>query len=451
MLNRYQARPARRPARLRTSLMTILLSIGTVLMAQLPASALNVSGTPTPVTGNATWFTSLGQPYGGCGLPQSALDSQNFLALNVQNSPGNYSNVPRPISAANAGVIGMWDNGLNCGRWVKVTISDFCTGVNDGAPNMPFCRNGSFVSDAFNGATLDMIVGDSCDDGNAWCKDDPFHIDLAQASLNLFMLNGAPVGNMFPDHWNNRHVSWQFEPAPNYTGDIKIGAIQGAQPFWPAISVSHLQNGVHGVQYFANGAWVSAPMDSDQGNDYIIAPTTGTGTGGSQYEIRVLDASDTLINSGRVYNFTLPPGCSTGCGPANTPITYTTGTSPTPSPSPTPTTTASPSPTSTGQPAGGCTLTSSITSSWSTGFQLQLTVTNIGTAPTTSWKAGFSFANSAETIANSWNAVVSQTGQQVTAGNANFNGSISANGSTTWGMVVNGSSQALSNLTCTAT
>jgi hypothetical protein len=48
------------------------------------------------VTGNATWFSGLGSPYGGCGLPQANLDSQDFLALNVQNSPGDYTNLPRP-------------------------------------------------------------------------------------------------------------------------------------------------------------------------------------------------------------------------------------------------------------------------------------------------------------------------------------------------------------------
>ena len=82
----------------------------------------------------------------------------------------------------------------------------------------PFCRNGSWVSDAYNGATLDMVVADSCDDGNAWCKDDPYHGDLAQNSLNQFILNGQPVGNMYPNHWNNRQVTWQFVPAPNYRG-----------------------------------------------------------------------------------------------------------------------------------------------------------------------------------------------------------------------------------------
>ena len=77
-----------------------------------------------------------------------------------------------------------------------MTIGNYCTGVNDGAPNLPFRRNGSWVSDQYNGATLDFVVADSCDDGNAWCKDDPYHVDLAQASLNHFVLNGSAVGNM---------------------------------------------------------------------------------------------------------------------------------------------------------------------------------------------------------------------------------------------------------------
>jgi len=263
--------------RARRALLATLATLGSavaLLLAAVPASAINVSGTPSPVTGNATWFTGLGSPYGGCGLPQSALDSQNFLALNVQNSPGVYSNVPRPISAANASEIGMFDNGLNCGRWVRVTIGNYCTGTNDGAPNQPFCRNGSWVADQYNGATLDMIVADNCDDGNAWCKDDPYHVDLAQASLNLFQLNGQPVGTMYPNHRNNRQVSWQFITAPNYTGDIKIGAIQGAQTYWPAIAISHLPNGIHGVQYFANGSWVNAGMDSD----YADPPVMPTGS-----------------------------------------------------------------------------------------------------------------------------------------------------------------------------
>jgi Cellulose binding domain len=475
MLHRYLAGYLAGPRRARRAGLAILAALGSalvLLLAALPASALDVSGTPSPVTGNATWFTGLGSPYGGCGLPQADLDSQNFLALNVQNSPGVYSNLPRPIPAADASEIGMFDNGLNCGRWVQVTIGNYCTGINDGAPNEPFCRDGSWVADQFNGATLDMVVADSCDDGNAWCKDDPYHIDLAQASLNLFELNGQPVGDMYPNSWNNRQVSWQFIAAPNYTGDIDIGAIQGAQPYWPAIAISHLPNGIHGVQYLANGVWVSADMDSDQGDDYIIGPTTGTGTPGTQYEIQVTDASGNLVNNGEVYSFTLPAGCTDGCPAAYTAISYTSsggGASPSPSasassspsaspsssPSSGPSASASPtpsaSPTQTVAPAGSCALTSSVVSSWSGGYQLQFTVTNSGTAPITGWQSGFSFADSAESVTSSWNASVSASGANVTASNESYNGSISAGGSTTWGMVVTGTNPTLSSLTCTPT
>jgi hypothetical protein len=404
-----------------------------LLLAQLPASAIDVSGTPSPVTGNATWFSGLGGPYGGCGLPQASLDSQNFLALNVQNSPGVYTNLPRPIPAADASEIGMFDNGLNCGRWVQVTIGNFCTGTNDGAQNEPFCRNGSWVADQFNGAMLDMVVADSCDDDNAWCKDDPYHVDLGQASLNQFILNGQPVGDMYPNSWNNRQVTWQFIPAPNYTGDIDIGAIQGSEPYWPAIAISHLANGIHGVQYYANGAWADATMDSDMGDDYIIAPTTGAGTAGSYYEIRVVDASGNLVNNGEVYGFGLPASClPTGCTPAYTPVSYTTSTAPTPPPAAT----------------GTCTLASAITNSWPGGYQLQLTVTNSGSTLLTGWTAGFTFADTTETVTSSWDATVTQTGEQVTAGNASFDGSVAAGASTTFGVVVTGSDSTLSGLTC---
>ncbi|HEY7420251.1 MAG TPA: hypothetical protein VH593_34050 [Ktedonobacteraceae bacterium] len=282
--------------------------------------------TPTPLThtgthtGNATWVSGLGSPYGGCGVPQANLDSQNFVALNVQNDPGDYSTfLSRPISAQSVNVIGMFSNGLNCGRWVQVTIGDYCTGVNDGAQNQPFCRNGGWVSDKYNGATLDMIVADSCQDGNAWCRDDPNHLDLGQSSLNQFVLNGQPVGNMYPDHWNNRQISWQFIGAPSYTGDINIGFLQGANPYWSAISVTHLANGIHGIEYNQNGSWVNAPMDSDMGDDFVILPTT---PGGSSYEIQVFDASNQPINNGRIYSFSYPSSCGTSCPSAYIPVTY---------------------------------------------------------------------------------------------------------------------------------
>ena len=140
----------------------VAVCLGALLvLVQLPARALTAPDPSNPVIGNGTWFSGLGAPYGGCGLPQANIDSQDFVALNVYNTPGDYSFYPRPITGANASKIGMWNNGLNCGRWVQVKVSDYCTGVNDGAPGQAFCRNGSWVSDAYNGATLNMLVADS--------------------------------------------------------------------------------------------------------------------------------------------------------------------------------------------------------------------------------------------------------------------------------------------------
>src|SRR4051812_25109252 len=359
----------------------------------MPASA-------DTVTGNATYFDALGSPYGGCGLPQAQLDSQNFVALNVYNTPGDYAFYPRPLTGGDVAKMGMWNNGLNCGRWVQVSISDYCSGVNGGAPNQAFCRNGSWVADQYNGATLTMQVADSCGDSNGWCRDDPYHLDLSKDSLTKFVKNGTVVSDMYPNHRNNRHISWQFVSAPNYTGDIGIGFLQGAQAYWPAIAVSHLANGIHSDEHYAGGTWQTAKMNSDMGESYIIAGLT---SGATNFQIRVRDVNDQLINGGRVYSFSLPFACGTQCSAAYTATTYrpsAASPSPTPPPPPPPTTTPPPPPTTTPPtpptttpttppttapttppttaptiaPAGSCSASSAVVSSWSGGFQSTVTV-----------------------------------------------------------------------------
>jgi hypothetical protein len=441
-------------ARARLAVLAVLCACAALILAQLPGGAHNAAASTTsPVIGNATWFTGLGSPYGGCGLPQANLDSQNFVALNVFNTPGNYNSFPRPIPASMSNIIGAFDNGLNCGRFVQVTISDFCTGTNDGAPNEPFCRNGSFVPDQFNGATLTMVVADSCGDSNAWCRDDPNHLDLAQASLNQFVLNGAPVGDMFPNHWNNRHISWQFVPAPNYTGDIQIGFLQGAQSFWGAASFSHLPNGIHSVQSFSGGTWQTSKMDSDMGESYILTPTVA---GGTQFQVRLTDASDQPLNNGRVYTFSLPASCGTQCSAAYNQVSYTTSSTP-PTSTPPTTTTVPPTstppttapPTTTGSSSAACSVSITQPNSWMGGYQATVTVTNSGSTPINGWTVNFTLP-AGESIATSWSNVMTQSGQQITAANASFNGSIAAGANTTWGFNVNGPNTVPVAPTCSA-
>ena len=294
----------------RWSRVLAVLVAGVALVAtQVPAHAVTPSGEPAPVTGNATWFDNLGAPYGGCGLPQDQLETQNWIALNVFNTPRDYAMYSRPMAAGDP-KIGMWDNGHNCGRWVRVSIADYCTGINDGAAGQAFCRNGAWVQDKYNGATLDMLVADSCGDPNAWCRDDPYHLDLAHQAINLFQKNGAPVGDLEPTHWGNRKVTWEFIEAPNYSGDIQIGFIQGSEKWWGGVSINHLPNGIHGVEHFTDGAWVTTPMNTDMGQSYLVEPTTA---GGTDYRIRVKDVTGAYVFGGREYSFSLPSSCGGKC------------------------------------------------------------------------------------------------------------------------------------------
>jgi len=430
---------------LRRRLATAVLAAaaGLVLLAaQLPAGAETLADPAGPVTGNATYFDALGSPYGGCGIAQAQLDTQNFVALNVYNTPGDYSFYPRPLAGADLAKMGIWNNGLNCGRWIQVTVGDYCTGVNDGAPNQAFCRNGAWVSDQYNGATLTMQVADSCGDSNAWCRDDPYHLDLAKDSLNLFAKSGTAVGDMYPNHWNNRHLSWQFVAAPGYTGDIRIGFLQGAQVYWPAIAVSHLANGIHGVEYFSGGTWQTAKMNSDMGQSYIIGGLTAAS---SQFQIRVRGADDQLINGGRVYSFALPASCGSTCGQPYTAAAYTTsdgGTTTPPTTTP-PTTT----PPTTTPPTSACTAGSVVTGSWSGGFQSTVTVT-AGSTAVNGWTVQWTFTNG-EQVTQLWNATHTTSGSTVTARNVAWNGTLAANASASFGYTGSGTPKAVT-VTCTS-
>lgn len=463
--------------------LAVVLACLALVLAQVPAHAITPGGEPDPVTGSATWFDNLGAPYGGCGLPQDQLETQNWIALNVFNTPGDYEMYPRPLTGANLTKMGMWNNGQNCGRWVRVSISDYCTGVNDGAPNEAFCRNGSWVEDKYNGATLDMLVADSCGDANAWCRDDPYHLDLAHASLNTFVIDGEPVGDMAPDHWGNRHVTWQFIPAPNYSGDIEIGFIQGSQKWWTGVSINHLPNGIHGIEYYADDAWVPAEMNTDMGQSFLIKPMVEAGT---DYRIRVKDVADEYVFGGREYSFSLPDSCGGTCSDPRTVTTYTTSGGSTPTPTPTPTVTPTPTmtptptltatstptvtPTSTGTAVPTVTATPTATSApasipvpvttpasagcsatvktvgWAGGFQGEVTVT-AGASAIEGWQVSWVLAPG-QGVANAWNGAASVSGGTVTVTNAVYNGSLGAGKSTSFGFLGTGEESSPA-LTCT--
>ncbi|MEU8361257.1 cellulase family glycosylhydrolase [Nonomuraea sp. NPDC048882] len=100
---------------------------------------------------------------------------------------------------------------------------------------------------------------------------------------------------------------------------------------------------------------------------------------------------------------------------------------------------------------GGCTAAGSVQSQWGGGYVVQATVTNTGTAPVTGWTVTFTLP-SGHTIAGSWNATLTSSGQTVTARNAGYNGNLGAGGSTGFGFQVTrpGGTATVSSYTCAA-
>ncbi|GLX53189.1 chitin-binding protein [Streptomyces hygroscopicus subsp. hygroscopicus] len=90
--------------------------------------------------------------------------------------------------------------------------------------------------------------------------------------------------------------------------------------------------------------------------------------------------------------------------------------------------------------SGSCMATYAVASSWSGGFQGTVTVMNHGTAPISGWHVGWT-PGSGTTISSVWNGVLSTgSGGSVTVANADYNGTIPADGSTTFGSTATSSS-----------
>ncbi|GAA2858327.1 hypothetical protein GCM10020220_054340 [Nonomuraea rubra] len=90
-----------------------------------------------------------------------------------------------------------------------------------------------------------------------------------------------------------------------------------------------------------------------------------------------------------------------------------------------------------------------MTSQWSGGFQGEVTVKNTGSAQTSSWRVGWTLPGG-QTISQLWNGTLSGSSGAVSVTNLNWNGTLAAGASTTFGFLVNGQSGTPSTVTCTS-
>ena len=138
------------------------------------------------------------------------------------------------------------------------------------------------------------------------------------------------------------------------------------------------------------------------------------------------------------------------CSDVNFGGSTTPTTPPTTPPTTTPPTTTPPTttpPTSTPPATGDCSATYAVSSQWQGGYQGNVTV-KAGTAAIRGWTVTLTYP-SATTVQQSWNATVTASGTAVTARNASHNGSLAANGTTSFGFIGNGT-PATPTATCSA-
>ncbi|UQU66880.1 cellulose binding domain-containing protein [Couchioplanes caeruleus] len=84
-----------------------------------------------------------------------------------------------------------------------------------------------------------------------------------------------------------------------------------------------------------------------------------------------------------------------------------------------------------GAAAAGCSVKYAVSSQWQGGFNADVSITNLGD-PLSGWALTWSYG-AGQTVTQTWNATVTQSGSAVTAKNVSYNGSVPANGTVSFG------------------
>jgi hypothetical protein len=165
----------------------------------------------------ATHFLLPPDAGGGCGVPLDAMtDKNNYVALNVYSINVPFNQTPqRPVSSE----YGDFDNGKNCGRWMKVTIGELCpqgsgsTNIGGADPSPNPCLAYS-ADPVYTGVTINMIVADSCGDGNYWCRESINHLDISEAADNFYFPSGEKLSQTQIDELQGKitaaQLTWKF-------------------------------------------------------------------------------------------------------------------------------------------------------------------------------------------------------------------------------------------------
>ena len=278
-----------------------ILAITTIALSVVYAQECSVSSvvmTPAPLdpvipppigpavnlggggTGFGTHFDAVGSPYGGCGVPGEWLVDDTgkaipFVALNTQ-----YSSVSSPMSLepVPANELGMFNNGLNCGRWITMTLGKTCLGGSNTANEVCIINGTSGLANYVNddisasGTVVYGYVSDKCSDDNAWCRPDKFHVDIATAAVDVYVS---------ANKWGNRLVTWQFMSGPpaGYKLDepLRFGWAAGSYlPYYMSLIMYNTKNGISRVDASAGAGQPPVPARPNDilGQQWILPWST---------------------------------------------------------------------------------------------------------------------------------------------------------------------------------
>lgn len=173
-----------------------------------------------------------------CGIPGKIVPTKFIASIARQKTT---EDLKYPISDDK---VGIYNNGKNCGRWVKVTLGNQCEEKNWGSG----CKEE--YKDEYSGKSFYAMVVDSCNANEAFCGTDPNALSVSADALKQ-------VGDGVVNPWNNREVKWEFVDNPN-SGPVQFYFGAGANIWWMPFYAVNLPRGISKIQRFFNGAWVDA-------------------------------------------------------------------------------------------------------------------------------------------------------------------------------------------------